>query len=244
MILLYKKDILSIAVTLSSVALLLMSTQEIKEQQHENKMLRNQIDSFIINYERSSEDIHYTLEDYKYRLREAEGQAEQLQNELEQAQETIQENEQEMKGLNAEIEKLKKRASTVSVAPSYKFTASEINLLQRLVEAEAGGESIEGRIAVANVVLNRIKSTDYPNTLTNVIYQHNQFEVVNLGTIDTKVPSAGTVEAVNRALAGEQVVPEGTVIFWAKYLNKNHPIWSHNDIVATIGVHHFSKGWK
>lgn len=240
----HKKTIVSIAVTVSSVVALLLSAHEVREQEHENKILKNQLDSYMINYERSSEDIHYTLEDYKHRLREAEGQAEQLQNELEQAQEKIQENEEEVKGLNAEIERLKARASTVSVAPSYKFTASEINLLQRLVEAEAGGESIEGRIAVANVVLNRIKSTDYPNTLTDVIYQHNQFEVVNLGTIDTKVPSAGTVEAVNRALAGEQVVPEGTVIFWAKYLNKNHPIWSHNDIVATIGVHHFSKGWK
>lgn len=239
-----KKDILTVAVAVSSVVALLLSAQEIKEQEHENRILKNQLDSYMINYERSSEDIYYTIEDYKHRLQEAEEQAEHLQIELEEAQEQIQENEKNVKGLNAEIERLKKQASTVSVAPSSTFTASEINLLQRLVEAEAGGESITGRIAVANVVLNRIKSDDYPNTLTEVIYQRNQFEVVNIGTIYTKVPSDGTIEAVNRALAGEQVVPEGTVIFWAKYLDKSHAIWSHNDIVATIGIHHFSKGWK
>lgn len=239
-----KQSILTVAVAVSSVVGLLLTTHELNQQNYENKVLKNQLDSYMINYERSSEDVHYTLEEYKYRLNEAEEQIEQLQQELEQAQETIQDSEDEVKGLNAEIEKLKDKASTVSVAPSSSFTANEIDLLQRLVEAEAGGESIKGKIAVANVVLNRIKSSNYPNTMSEVIYQRNQFEVVNLGTINTKVPSVDTIEAVNRALAGEQVVPEGTVIFWAKYLSKSHPIWSHNDIVATIGIHHFSKGWK
>lgn len=80
------------------------------------------------------------------------------------------------------------------------------NLLQ-IVEAEAGGEDIEGRILVANVILNRVDSKSFPNNVTDVIYQrkgsHVQFSPVGDGRIRTVTPSEGTKSAVRRALAGE-----------------------------------------
>ena len=236
--------VVSIATLIGLTAGVTVQHGMIEILEHDNKVLQNQLDSHIINYERSAEDIHYTIEEYKGRLQTSQEEVTELQRQLNEANEQIQQKEEQVKGLNTEIEQLKQKAVTTRVAPSYSFSSSEINLLQRLVEAEAGGESIEGRIAVANVILNRIKSAEYPNTIHDVIYQTNQFEVVSIGTIDTKVPSAGTIEAVNRALSGEKVVPDSTVIFWAKYLDRSHAIWSHCDIIATIGVHHFSDGWR
>lgn len=225
---------------LSAVAILLTNDMY-NESEQQRKLLQNELDAFKINYERSAEDVYYTLEEQKYRIQQAEKIIEDLTNQLEDTTEQLEQKDETIKGLTSEVSKLKQTAST-RVNPS-SFSSSDINLLYRLVEAEAGGESITGRIAVANVVLNRIKSNEYPNTLREVIYQQNQFEVVNIGTINTKIPSEGTIEAVNRALSGEKAVPDNVVMFWATYLDKSHAIWKHADIVTTIGIHHFSDGW-
>lgn len=178
---------------------------------------------------------------------------EQYRTEVSLKEDTIRELNKNVADLNDQLQSLSEELDTAKQEiEDYKsgklnvwgFSDSEIDLLNRLVEAEAGGESIEGRIAVANVVLNRIKSNKFPNNLYDVIYQKNQFEVVAVGTIDTKIPSEGTKEAVQRALMGEEVIPEGTVFFWAKYVNPNHAIWKHCEVVASIGVHNFATEWK
>lgn len=217
---------------------------EHKKLQYDYKVVKNELDAFKINYERSAEEIYYTIQDQKHRIKSMTEEIETLIETIETKDNTIEKLTSEIEGLTSEVEKLEKEAKTVAVSPSYYFNDSEIDLLYRLVEAEAGGESIQGRIAVANVVLNRIKSDNYPDTIHDVIYQRNQFEVVNIGTIDTKIPSEETIDAVNRALAGEKVVPDSVVMFWATYLDKSHAIWRHADIVTTIGVHHFSNGWR
>lgn len=206
-------------------------------------VLQNRLDSSTINYERSLDDFRNVLNEYQLELTEEKKVNQDLQYQLENIQQELNNKIKEVKDLNAENSKLKRTASTVGVG-SYSFNTGEMDLFYRLVEAEAGGESIEGRIAVANVILNRIRSPKYPDTLKEVIYQQNQFEVVTIGTIDTKIPSEGTKEAVRRAINGENVVPKDTVIFWAKYVSQDHPIWQHNTVVATIGVHHFSRGWE
>lgn len=238
-----KREITYIAVAVLSSLTLVLSISDNKQLIHDNKALKNELDAFKINYERSAEAMYYLTNEQQIRLNNYEKQIEALQKDIQEKTEQLEQKDEELRGITNEMKELKNRASTVSVAP-YSFTAAEIDLLNRLVEAEAGGESIQGRIAVANVILNRIKSDKYPNTLREVIYQKNQFEVVNIGTINTKIPSEGTKEAVRRALNGEVVVPEGTVIFWAKYLDKSHAIWDHCKIVTTVGIHHFSKGWE
>ena len=62
----------------------------------------------------------------------------------------------------------------------------EIMLLSKLVAGEARGESYEGQVAVAAVVINRVKDSRFPNTLKGVIYQKNAFSVVKNGTINTE----------------------------------------------------------
>ncbi|MBS6195827.1 MAG: cell wall hydrolase [Clostridiales bacterium] len=92
------------------------------------------------------------------------------------------------------------------------------NLLS-IVEAEAGGEDVEGRIMVANVILNRVESEEFPNDITSVIWDHSggspQFSPTADGRIYTVKVSDTTREAVNRAIDGEDL-SEGALYFVAK----------------------------
>lgn len=89
----------------------------------------------------------------------------------------------------------------------YELSEEDYDALLRLVEAEASGEDIKGKMLVANVVLNRVESSSFPDTVKEVIYQrHNgraQFSPVVTGKIDRVAVSEETVEAVERALCGE-----------------------------------------
>ena len=89
----------------------------------------------------------------------------------------------------------------------YEVSEEDYDVLLRLVEAEASGEDIKGKLLVANVVLNRVKSGVFPDTIKEVIYQRQngraQFSPVATGKIDRVAVSEETVEAVERALCGE-----------------------------------------
>ena len=89
----------------------------------------------------------------------------------------------------------------------YELSEEDYDALLRLVEAEASGEDVKGKMLVANVVLNRVESSSFPDTVKEVIYQrHNgraQFSPVATGKIDRVAVSEETVEAVERALCGE-----------------------------------------
>ena len=106
--------------------------------------------------------------------------------------------------------------------------------------AEAEGEPPEGQIAVGNVVLNRVASHDFPNTIYAVIFDRVggvQFEPVLNGTIYC-MPSAAAVEAAKRALSGENVA--GDSLF---FLNpeKAQSLWMTRErtFFAHIGHHDF-----
>ena len=63
-------------------------------------------------------------------------------------------------------------------------SSSDLNLLSHLVYAEARGEPYSGQVAVASVVLNRVKSSSFPNTVAGVIYERGAFSVVSDGQIN------------------------------------------------------------
>lgn len=95
----------------------------------------------------------------------------------------------------------------------------EMDLFLRCVEAEAGNQSVEGRLAVANVILNQINSEHYKDTITDVIYDRApsgayHFSVVFDNRINEVTPSYLTRVAVSRALAGESNV-DGNVLAFA-----------------------------
>ena len=79
--------------------------------------------------------------------------------------------------------------------------------------AEAGGECYEGKLAVANIVLNRLNSGKYGNTISDVIYASGQFSVVRNGALDRAIsngPNSESVQAAADALSGTNNVSEYT----------------------------------
>lgn len=136
---------------------------------------------------------------------------------------------------------------TISVDLKPIFSAQELDLLARLVHAEAKGESYEGQVAVAATVLNRVAHPDYPNTLSGVISQvtvsggkrYYQYEPVLNGTIH-KPASQTAKDAVADALAGWDPSGGATGFFAPAKVAKGSWVWTRTPTV-TIGNHRFFK---
>lgn len=90
---------------------------------------------------------------------------------------------------------------------NFSLEEQEYQILLKIVEAEAGGEDTTGKMLVANVVMNRVRSSHFPNTVTEVVYQKNdgkaQFSPTVDGRINSVSVSQDTVEAVARVMNGE-----------------------------------------
>ena len=105
----------------------------------------------------------------------------------------------------------------------------DYEVLLRIVEAEAGSEDIEGRMLVAGVVLNRVNSEAFPDTVKEVVFQREngtaQFSPAYSGRYDKVIVSEETIEAVERVLCGEDI-SEGALYFASrKYANSDKMRW-------------------
>jgi N-acetylmuramoyl-L-alanine amidase len=121
--------------------------------------------------------------------------------------------------------------STQETLSSYVFdiTEEEIDMLERIVQAEAGGEDMIGRILIANVIMNRIEDEKFPDTVEDVIFQNKDGEYQFSPVDDERYWSVDitdkTEEAVQRALEGEDY-SEGALYFIArKRTNANSAEW-------------------
>lgn len=125
-------------------------------------------------------------------------------------------------------------------AASQSSTASDLQLMARAINGEARGEPYEGQVAVGAVILNRVKSSQFPNTIAGVIYQSGAFTAVADGQINVPIAEGSTVlKAAQDALNGWD--PTGGAIY---YFNPdtatNKWIWSR-PVIKTIGKHRFCK---
>lgn len=115
------------------------------------------------------------------------------------------------------------------------YNADELLWLSRIINAESGNQPLEGKVAVGNVVMNRVRSRLFPNTIYDVIFQKNQFGPAASGSIN-KTPNAQSVAAAKLVLEGVSLVP--TALFFnragaACYASR------HRTYVTTIGSHAF-----
>ena len=117
-------------------------------------------------------------------------------------------------------------------------SSSDLNLLSRLVYAEARGEPYTGQVAVASVVLNRVKSSSFPNSVAGVIYQSGAFSVVNDGQINL-TPNATAKKAAQDAINGWDP-SYGAIYYFNPKTATNKWIWSR-PVTVTIGNHRFCK---
>ena len=75
-------------------------------------------------------------------------------------------------------------------------TGDMVDLLARLINGEARGEPYEGQVAVGAVVLNRVKSSEFPNTISGVIYQKNQFSCITDGQFNKAIDKNSTKNCI------------------------------------------------
>lgn len=111
----------------------------------------------------------------------------------------------------------------------YQLDEKEYDILLRIVEAEAGGEDENGKLLVANVVLNRLNNSKFPDTIKDVVFQKSkgvtQFSPVSNGRYWTVTVSEETVKAVDRALEGDDI-SEGALYFAARrYADNSRMRW-------------------
>ena len=121
------------------------------------------------------------------------------------------------------------------------MSPGDIEMLERIVMAESGGEPYLGQIAVANVVLNRVKSNRYPSTLEGVIFQKSQFSPVSKGVIRGRAPNESVKKAVAEALRGRMIVAEDTLYFVNPVLATDQTVPRTKTPVKVIGSHTFYK---
>ena len=128
--------------------------------------------------------------------------------------------------------------SSGSQSQSGSYSDSDIALLARLIYGEARGESYVGQVAVGAVVMNRIKSASFPNTMAGVIYQSYAFTAVNDGQINL-TPDATAKKAAQDAMNGWDPT-YGAIYYYNPAIATSSWIFSRKTTV-TIGNHVFAK---
>lgn len=128
---------------------------------------------------------------------------------------------------------------TLTSNSSSSLSSSDLNLLARCVYAEARGEPYTGQVAIAAVVLNRVRSSKFPNTVSGVIYQSGAFTCVSDGQINY-TPDANAKKAAQDAINGWDPT-NGCLYYYNPATATSKWIWSLK-VELTIGRHSFAKG--
>ena len=128
--------------------------------------------------------------------------------------------------------------SSSSSSNTSRSNSTNLNLLSRLVYAESRGEPYSGQVAVAAVVLNRVSSSSFPNTIAGVIYQSGAFDAVSDGQINM-TPDATAKKAAQDAINGWDP-SYGAIYYFNPNTATNKWIWSR-PLTVVIGKHRFCK---
>ena len=116
---------------------------------------------------------------------------------------------------------------------------SDIELLAKLINAEARGETYKGQVAVGAVVMNRVKDSKFPNTISGVIYQKGQFSCITDGQINKAIEKDSTVrKAAEEAMNG--VDPTGGALYFYNPKTAKSDWLFTRKTLTTIGNHRFA----
>ena len=125
---------------------------------------------------------------------------------------------------------------------SYAATSnsSDIQLMARAINGEARGEPYEGQVAVGAVILNRVKSSKFPNTISGVIYQSGAFTAVTDGQINQPIEEGSSVYKAAQDAKNGWDPTGGCIYYFNPATATNKWIWSR-PVVKTIVKHRFCK---
>ncbi len=129
-------------------------------------------------------------------------------------------------------------SSSSGSSSSSTSNSSNVNLLARLIYGEARGEPYTGQVAVGAVVMNRVKNSSFPNTVSGVIYQSGAFDAVRDGQINL-TPDSTAKKAAQDAINGWDP-SYGAIYYFNPSTATNKWIWSR-PMTVTIGRHRFCK---
>ncbi len=132
------------------------------------------------------------------------------------------------------------KGNTNNVSLAKTTNTSDVQLMARAINGEARGEPYEGQVAVGAVILNRVKDSRFPNSISGVIYQPGAFTAVSDGQINVTISEGSTVyKAAQDAINGWDPT-SGCVYYFNPSTATNKWIWSR-PLVKTIGKHRFCK---
>ena len=155
---------------------------------------------------------------------EAEAQAKAAEEAARLAAEAQAKAAEEAARLEAEAQQAAVAAQTAAIS------AEELKLLANIIYCEAGSESYVGKVAVGNVIMNRVKSASQPNTITEVVYAKGQFSPVRNGSLQRALSSdkadAACYQAAIEALAGAQ--PVGGKLFFRRNNGRSGQVIGHH----------------
>ena len=155
---------------------------------------------------------------------EAEAQAKAAEEAARIAAEAQAKAAEEAARLEAEAQQAALAAQTAAIS------AEELKLLANIIYCEAGSESYVGKVAVGNVIMNRVKSASQPNTITEVVYAKGQFSPVRNGSLQRALSSdkadAACYQAAIEALAGAQ--PVGGKLFFRRNNGRSGQVIGHH----------------
>lgn len=116
------------------------------------------------------------------------------------------------------------------------YSNSDVELLAKVISAEARGESYEGQVAVGAVILNRVKHPSFPDSISGVVYQNGAFSCINDSNWYADVASSAKRAAVD-ALNGWD--PSGGAIYYFNPKKTNDSFMHSRPVVKVIGDHYF-----
>ena len=119
-------------------------------------------------------------------------------------------------------------------------STSDTQLMARAINGEARGEPYEGQVAVGAVILNRVKSSKFPNTIAGVIYESGAFTAVADGQINQPIAENSTVVKAARDAMNGWDPTGGAIYYFNPSTATNKWIWSR-PLIKTIGKHRFCK---
>lgn len=119
------------------------------------------------------------------------------------------------------------------------YNADNLKWLSRIIYAEAKGEPFKGKVAVGNVVMNRVNSSKFPNNVYSVVFARNQFTPARTGAINN-TPDSDSIRAAKLAMEGYNVVP-GCFYFINERTTTSSWFRRTRTMLYRIGSHSFYK---
>ncbi len=210
------------------------ATREYIEQEEATlQVQRQELETLRANQQEQRNEVNNLVNKTQTALNNKTGEIEQKENEItaqEEALAQIKDNIAELQKKLEEELRLSQEAANAEWRDisQVQFEDGDVTLLANLIYCEARGESYDGKLAVASVVVNRILSSKYPNTMAGVIYQKSQFapvtstrnSFVEALAHDKAANSSGCYEAAREAMSGITNVSNCVYFQTLKYLEK------------------------